>query len=132
MTKELVDRLRWIVNSKNMNSLTMAAEVMNKLSDIVTALEAATPQRQRRWRHKKTGDTYVEVGRGKMQSDDLVLLNHDYTGEITHDDYLSYVSVRIGRCGDMLDVVTYRSEKDGKLWTRPTYEFEDGRFEEIT
>lgn len=132
MTKELVDRLRWIVNSKNMNSLTMAAEVMNKLSDIVTALETATPQKQRRWRHKKTGGTYVEVGHGKIQSDDLVLLNHDYTGQITRDDYLSYVSVRIGRSGDMLDVVTYRSEKDGKLWTRLTYEFEDGRFEEIT
>lgn len=29
---------------------------------------------------------------------------------------------------DMEDIVVYRSRKDGSLWARPPYEFDDGRF----
>ena len=68
------------------------------------AAPAAAPA-QPRWRHKRTGGTYVEVHRGHLQaSDDL----------------------------DMAPVVVYRSEADGRVWVRPVAEFEDGRFERIS
>lgn len=60
----------------------------------------------RRWRHKKRGTFYTEIGRGRMQC----------TGPIY----------------DMLPVVIYQSESDGSLWVRFESEFEDGRFEEVT
>lgn len=57
-----------------------------------------------RWRHVKTGGTYVELFRGKMQAKGAF---------------------------DMQPVVVYRSEADGSVWTRLESEFEDGRFEKI-
>ena len=59
----------------------------------------------RRWKHKKTGGSYREIGRGRMQA-------------------------AIGTV-DMDHVVIYQSEKDGSLWVRPTGEFDDGRFEQL-
>lgn len=59
----------------------------------------------RRWRHKKRGTVYEEIGRAELQT------SEDYVVE-----------------GDT--VVVYRGE-DGKLWAREALEFEDGRFEEI-
>jgi hypothetical protein len=60
-----------------------------------------------RWRHKKRGSTYIEIGRGKLQSNDPTGL------------------------GDMQPMVVYRSEADGSLWVRPEDEFDDGRFEAL-
>lgn len=60
-----------------------------------------------RWRHKKRGSTYTEIGRGTMQCSANALI-------------------------DMQPVVIYRSEHDGSLWVRGVVEFEDGRFEALT
>lgn len=69
---------------------------------------------ERRWRHVAFAGTYVEVGRGRMQSRDWVV------GWREGDERV-----------DMKEVVVYRSEKDCSLWVRPVEEFEDGRFVEI-
>lgn len=53
-------------------------------------------------RHKKRGSTYVEIGRGKLQTDTPLT--------------------------DYAELVAYRAE-DGELWFRPPSEFDDGRFE---
>jgi hypothetical protein len=59
-----------------------------------------------RWRHKKRGTTYEEIGRAKLQASDT------------------------GGMGDHHPMVVYRGE-DGQLWVRPEDEFEDGRFERL-
>lgn len=59
----------------------------------------------RRWRHKKRGTTYTDLGSAMIQSD--VPLT------------------------DMDEVVIYRSEHDGSLWARRRSEFHDGRFERL-
>lgn len=64
----------------------------------------------RRWRHVRTGGTYQELGRARMQAD--------------VPDGLSV--------SDMAPVVVYRAERGGHIWVRPVAEFEDGRFEEAT
>lgn len=78
---------------------------------IRAALEAAAlstePGEAERWqpthRHKKRGSTYRVIAEGRLQVDaDL----------------------------DNEKVVVYRGE-DGQVWVRPTYEFNDGRFEAL-
>src|SRR5579875_2303715 len=65
---------------------------------------AAQPQPEApRWRHKKRGTTYTEIGRASLQT---------ATGSVSEPATL----------------VIYRGE-DGKLWAREEGEFEDGRFE---
>jgi hypothetical protein len=59
---------------------------------------------QPRWRHKKRGTTYTEIGRGELQTMDA--------GGLTNGE----------------PMVIYRGS-DGKLWVRDVVEFEDGRFE---
>ena len=56
----------------------------------------------KRYRHLKRGTTYVEVGRGEVQSDTVV------------------------REGD--ELVVYVGE-NGRVWLRPPSEFNDGRFQ---
>ncbi len=57
-----------------------------------------------RWRHKKRGSIYIEIGRAKLQASDT------------------------GGMSDNQPMVVYRGE-DGQLWVRPEDEFNDGRFE---
>lgn len=57
-----------------------------------------------RWRHLKRGSTCTEIGRAELQAADPVV--------------------------EGATLVVYR-EADGKLWSRPEPEFEDGRFERI-
>jgi hypothetical protein len=59
-----------------------------------------------RWKHKKRGTVYTEIGRGGLQSADTAKL----------DD------------GDVM--VVYQGE-DGEIWIRAEYEFLDGRFEAL-
>ena len=66
---------------------------------------ASTGVIAKRWRHKKRGSTYTEIGRGKLQVGD--------------------------HFPDMSPVVIYQATADGTLWVRPESEFMDGRFEEI-
>lgn len=54
-------------------------------------------------RHKKRGSAYEVIGQGHLQVD----------GDL-----------------DMERVTIYRGE-DGRLWARPEYEFNDGRFEAV-
>lgn len=58
----------------------------------------------RRWRHKKRGTVYEEIGRAELQMSQDMLV-------------------------DGSSMVVYRGD-DGKLWVRWEEEFEDGRFEE--
>jgi hypothetical protein len=59
-----------------------------------------------RWRHKKRGTTYTEIGRGTLQiAAETVLQDED-------------------------EVVIYRGDDD-RYWVRPVAEFEDGRFERV-
>lgn len=60
----------------------------------------------RRVRHLKRGTTYTVIGYGKFQT-------------AIHTAY------------DNEPVTIYRADKDGRLWVRPTDEFNDGRFEDI-
>lgn len=60
-----------------------------------------------RWKHKKRGTTYNEIGRGRLQSND--------PGGLT----------------DLEVMVIYQGE-DGNLWVRDQTEFEDGRFERLS
>ncbi|WP_413991477.1 hypothetical protein ACMDCR_05095 [Labrys okinawensis] len=67
---------------------------------------AEEPQKQRRFRHRKRGSTYTELGEGRLQTSSPV--------------------------EDMASVTIYRDDKDGTLWARPVAEFHDGRFEELS
>lgn len=69
--------------------------------------EESEPKDEKRVRHKKRDSTYNVVGEAELQLSSPVILEE-------------------GR-----SLTVYRSEKDGKLWVRPSSEFNDGRFEEI-
>ena len=60
----------------------------------------------RRWLHKVRRSTYIELGRGRIQ-----------TTKPLND-------------GDA--VVLYQSEDNGTLWARRLEDFDDGRYEQIT
>jgi hypothetical protein len=93
---------------KNWSPLQCPSEIvfdlLNRASD-----EAAPPPQPdtARWRHKKRGTMYTEIGRGHLQLTDPTGL------------------------ADMQPMVLYRGDADGSLWCRPADEFGDGRFEEI-
>lgn len=56
-------------------------------------------------RHVKRGSTYEVVGQAMLQT----------SAPLT----------------DMETMIVYRSLDDGRLWVRPSTEFEDGRFERV-
>jgi hypothetical protein len=79
------------------------ADLMQQAAD---RLEAAGQEASsRRWRHKKRGSTYAEIGEGRIQTSEPLT--------------------------DHAEVVIYRSEDDGELWVRTKSEFHDGRFEPV-
>ncbi len=61
----------------------------------------------RRWKHKKRGTVYTEIGRGLLQTADA--------GGLTDNELM----------------VIYRNDETGTLWVRDETEFNDGRFEPI-
>ena len=79
------------------------AEALRKRDRLLASASSALVMR---WRHKKRGSIYIEIGRGILQN-------------------------AISGIDDGQPMVLYRSEEDGSLWCRPTDEFEDGRFEPI-
>jgi hypothetical protein len=60
---------------------------------------------EERYRHKKRGSTYRVIGEAQLQT-----------------------SFALGD-GDWM--IVYQGEMDGLLWTRPKFEFDDGRFERL-
>lgn len=78
-------------------------QAWNLLAEAAVALAAQADVRPR-WRHLKRGSTYVEIGRGEVQSSKPIA-----EGET---------------------LVAYRAH-DGRLWFRPASEFDDGRFVRI-
>lgn len=78
------------------------------LIDRLLSLQRWQPmETARRWRHKKSGTTYTEMGRG-----------------------LSWVSDVFGVYSDK-NVVVFRADLDGRIWRIPVAHFEDGRFEPL-
>lgn len=100
MTPEEVEaqRISWVIGQMGMTHPEWTREETE--ARVREALRM--PPTPRRWRHVNTGGTYVEVGRGRMQTNEPL--------------------------PDMAEVVIYRSETDSHLWARPVDEFEDGRF----
>lgn len=81
------------------------AVFLRRLIDALIAAEAGNkPAPPERWRHRKRGTTYIEIGRAKLQASDA--------GGLAEDQ----------------EMVVYRSESDGRMWCRPADEFDDGRF----
>lgn len=78
-----------------------------------------------RWRHKKRGSTYTEIGRGHLQ----------ISSKLRHADSAvldAHAEAAVIDGLDMTPVVLYRADEDGSLWARPVEEFDDGRFEPTT
>ncbi len=90
-----------ITSSELHRELMRFAEEIGALAALPQPLVAAP-----RWRHKKRGTTYVEIGRGKL------------TGGMAP-------------ISEFEPVVIYRADADGTLWVRDAAEFDDGRFEFI-
>jgi hypothetical protein len=67
-------------------------------------MTTSTDPQATKWRHKKRGTIYTEIGRGQFQCE--------------------------GSSLDYEEVVIYESER-GQLWVRPVAEFDDGRFEKV-
>jgi len=105
----MLDELQLLINEYDPANSDWAFRkgVISELVARTRAAASAHVQGERRWRHKKRGTTYIEVGRGKLQSFDP------------------------GGLSDLDPMVIYRSEVDGSMWVRPADEFEDGRFEEL-
>lgn len=68
---------------------------------------SAPPSEAQRWRHKKRGTSYYEIGLARLQVAPTTILID----------------------GSML--VVYRSVDDDSLWVRHRDEFLDGRFERL-
>lgn len=83
-------------------------ELRKREADLIRALAApetqdmSTDQPLPRWRHKKRGSVYLEIGTAQLQSAGPIL--------------------------EPTTLVIYCAE-DGTLWARPVDEFMDGRFE---
>lgn len=80
------------------------ANILRDAAARVRALIEARP----RWRHRKRGTTYTQIGIARLQVSGSVLPAE----------------------GDLL--VIYRADHDGTLWARDSREFSDGRFEAIS
>lgn len=93
---------------------------ISNLQAVFDAIEIALSSQQEQvptHRHKKRGTEYALVGIGKMQTEHW----RDPNLDAEYDN----------QAVDMRDVAIYRSVDGGKLWVRPTEEFNDGRFETL-
>jgi hypothetical protein len=112
----------WYDTALEEKSVRSMAQAYFTLLNFVTAPAAKAPAVSEadvglaRWRHKKRGSTYTEVGRGRMQCEWLMDYDNTEGG---------------GTRADLAPVVVYRADVDGSLWVRPEDEFMDGRFEPV-
>ena len=79
-------------------------------------MEPMNPKVDSRWRHKKTGQDYIIVGVGRMQTKKWTTRVGTFTD--IQDLFV-----------DMEEVVIYSDYKT--FWVRPLDEFLDGRFEQL-
>lgn len=82
-----------------------AADHLTRLQAENDRMREAIDTSGRRVRHKKRGSTYTVIGEAEIQT----------SNRLFEEDR----------------VTVYRCDTDGKIWARPTPEFEDGRFEPI-
>jgi hypothetical protein len=105
-SSDIVERLRVLQTHERMFCATYQ-DISKEAADEIERLRGlAQAAQQPRWRHKKRGTFYTEIGRGTLQAEP--------SADLCEGD----------------EIIFYRGD-DGRLWCRRVEEFEDGRFEAV-